>query len=148
MPDRMIPNARPVERTPDWAEGEGAELESPIGTSERTRDTDLEQETLLLDMPRLKSPERLRIGEKNVLMNLVLDSDLMNRLSDTDGEMTPEETRSALSLIAGVDEFAESIAENRDAYVKWAEGKDYDVFVAILTRYTSALGKSESSTNS
>jgi hypothetical protein len=50
-----------------------------------------------------------------------------------------------LDVLADVDEFAESIATDSDAYVQWSLGKGYEVFTALLMRYASAVGESSAS---
>lgn len=55
--------------------------------------------------------------------------------------LTDEQLGAFLDALADIDEFAESIAKDRAAYAEWAEGKSYDTFTSLLSRYSSAVGK-------
>lgn len=50
-----------------------------------------------------------------------------------------------LDVLADIDEFAESIAIDPEAYVEWSYGKGYEVFTALLSKYSSAVGESSAS---
>jgi hypothetical protein len=112
----------------------------------------LSDDELLADLPELKSPGRLRLRQRNVIMAIALrlnafvgdddDSDEGLSLDENDPRL-PQ----LLDILAEIDEFAESIAVNREAYVEWAEGKDYDHFTALLQRYASAVGESTASSS-
>lgn len=112
------------------------ELES-LTDAEKELEAVLADDELLADMPELKAPEKLRIRERNRLLALVLQADEMNSRSLTG----KEQQVAALDLMAGIDEFAESIAKNQDAYIEWSEGRNYEAFLAIMNRYATALGK-------
>jgi hypothetical protein len=110
--------------------------------AELAHDAELADAELLGDMPELKAPHKLRIRDRNRLMRLVLESELLDGDAPEPGaEPSTEDTLTMLTLIEGIDEFAESIAVDPVAYIEWAEGKDYDAFLAIMNRYAVALGK-------
>lgn len=118
--------------------------------AELKREAELEEEELLADMPKLKAPDKLRIGERNRLMKLAIAqrSVFKNTLGDkktskdvdTD-DIDEDELVAVLDLMDGVDKFAESIAFDPEEYAEWAEGKEFDTFSALLNRYSVALGK-------
>lgn len=118
-------------------------------------DAKLSEDELLADMPALTPPTKLRLRERNRIMKLALsmrefvsgdESEDGSVEIDTDS-LTEEELGKLLDMLASVDEFAESIAGDRHAYVEWSQGKDYEVFSALLSRYSSAVGESSSSAN-
>lgn len=116
-------------------------------TSEAERhEAALRDDELLEGMPELIPPHRLRIRQRNRVMRLLLDSGFV-----TDGEVNiaPDEGLERLDDVLGlaeaVDDFAESIAVDPEAYAQWSAGKDFDTFFAILARYSSAVGESTSS---
>lgn len=107
-------------------------------TAIESLDEKLRDDEVLADLPELKEPIKLRIRERNVLLELVMRADLMSK---ADGADELAEKMAALDLMAGIDEFAESIAVDKNAYVEWAEKQGYDAFLALLNRYSTALGK-------
>lgn len=110
---------------------------------------------LLADMPELKAPTRLRIGESNRIMKLMvrvrsLIPDTAEEGADGAAEfdidtLADEDFDKLLDMLDGVDKFAESIALDPAAYVSWAEGKSIQHFMGLLNRYSSAVGESSSS---
>ena len=101
-------------------------------------DEKLRDDEILADLPELKDPIKLRIRERNVLLELVMRADAMTKDENAD-EVAAK--MAALDLMAGIDEFAETIAVDKNAYVEWAEAQSYDAFLALLNRYSAALGK-------
>lgn len=126
---------------------------------------DLSDDELLADMPELIPPTRLRIRQRNKVMALAIGlRSFAKKPADGDAkpvddgeseedeafdldldDLTDEELEKFLGVLASIDEFAQSIAVNEAEYVTWAEGQDYDVFSALLSRYSSAVGKSKRS---
>ncbi len=114
------------------------------------RDQIAEEDRLLADMPELFGPHELRIRERNKIMSIMMR---LEALASDDGSIdidttkdTPE-TRALLDVIADADDFAESIAHDRDEYIEWARGAEYVQFTSIITRYARAVGESNSSSN-
>lgn len=110
----------------------------------------LSEDELLADLPELKAPGKLRIRQRNVIMAIALKlKAFVGDDEDDDGsfEMDEDDPRlpQLLNILAEIDEFAESIAKDPIEYAEWAEGKDYDVFTALLQRYASAVGESSAS---
>lgn len=122
--------------------------------SQDIHDEKLAQADLLVDLPTLKPPHRLRLRQRNKLMGILLDSGLLDDTDengDVDVDLSTEEGRSKvknlMATAAAVDDFAESIADNPEEYELWAEGKQIDHFMAILGVYMSAAGESDGSTS-
>ncbi len=108
----------------------------------------LSEDELLADLPELKAPGKLRVRQRNVIMAIALKLRAFTG-DDEDGSIDLDEDDARLPLLldvlAQIDEFAESIAVHPDEYAAWAEGKDYEVFTALLSRYSSAVGESTAS---
>lgn len=77
-------------------------------------------------------------GEKNEDLVAALEADDNSIHLEADDPRMPL----MLDVLADVDEFAESIAVDKEAYVEWSLGKGYEVFSALLSRYASAVGES------
>lgn len=107
-------------------------------TAIESLDEKLRDDEILADLPELKDPIKLRIRERNTLLELVMRADVMTKDENAD---EVDAKMAALELMAGIDEFAESIAVDKNAYVEWAEVQGYDAFLALLNRYSAALGK-------
>lgn len=113
----------------------------------------LSEDELLADMPALIPPAKLRIRQRNTIMKLAFrmrdvipDSEDGAVSVDLDlDSLGDEELGKLLDAMADIDDFAESIAIDKAAYAEWAQGKDYEVFSALLSRYSSAVGESNSS---
>ena len=101
-------------------------------------DEKLRDDEVLADLPELKDPIKLRIRERNILLELVMRADQMSKAEDADEVSTK---MASLDLMAGIDEFAETIAVDKNAYIEWSEKQSYDAFLALLNRYSAALGK-------
>jgi hypothetical protein len=128
----------PVEEIED-AVDEGVEEEVEAKPALEVLDAKLSDDEILADLPKLKPATHLRIRERNVLLALVMRADVTSK--EAEGKDAFAEQMSALDLMSGIDDFAESIAFDKDAYVSWSEGQGHEAFLAILNRYSSALGK-------
>ena len=127
--------------TPDNAVEEVTVVEEEIVEEKsalEVLDEKLRDEEILADLPELKEPIKLRIRERNVLLELVMRADQMSKAEDADEVATK---MASLDLMAGIDEFAETIAVDKNAYIEWSEKQGYDAFLALLNRYSAALGK-------
>ena len=113
----------------------------------------LSEDELLADMPSLIPPAKLRIRQRNTIMKLALS---LRDLMPDDGDeavsvdldldnLEGADLEKLLDAMADIDDFAESIALDKTAYAEWSQGKDYEVFSALLSRYSSAVGESNSS---
>ncbi|RBO73537.1 hypothetical protein [Microbacterium sp. H6] len=111
---------------------------------------------LLGDMPALRAPHRFRLGHKNDFENLTLDaakSGAFDGNGDGDGMLEfdtskPEDIerfQKFKAFVVSIDTWAESIAEDKEAYAEWAEGKTEEHFMALFIYYRDELGKSRSS---
>lgn len=116
-------------------------------TAEEAHEANLEVDELLADMPELIAPERLRLRHRNRLMGIFLRADADGTLMGGGEVRDPKKLESMLNMLGEVDEFAESIALDKEAYAEWsiANGDNYNVFSALLQRYASAVGESAGS---
>lgn len=108
----------------------------------------------------LLPPHRFRISQRHAFQNLVLNAikdEVFEGLEpddegtiELDGKVNPEDIekiQKVNAFLASIDEWAESIAIDKDAYVKWSEGKVTDHFMVLFRWYRVALGESQSSSN-
>lgn len=114
------------------------------------------REELLADMPPLRQPHRFRLGHKYAFENLTLEaakSGAFDGNGDGDGMLEfdmkkPEDIeryQKFAAFVASIDDWAESIADDDDAYAEWSEGKTEEHFIALYMFYRDELGKSRSS---
>ncbi|MFF7293228.1 hypothetical protein ACFY9N_11925 [Microbacterium sp. NPDC008134] len=114
------------------------------------------REELLGDMPPLRAPNRFRLGHRNDFENLTLDaakSGAFDGNGDGDGMLEfdtskPEDIerfQKFKAFVVSIDAWAESIADDKDAYAEWAVGKTEEHFMALFIYYRDELGKSRSS---
>src|SRR5690606_13564389 len=87
---------------------------------------ELNDDEILADLPELRPPHRLRLRHRNRIMAAVFRAERKGLISEDDGEnaldeRNPEQMEAMLEMLADIDEFAESIAVDKDAYVSWAE---------------------------
>lgn len=115
-------------------------------------DRELSDEELLADLPALRPPHRLRLRHKNRIMGLFLKARREGLLEKLEGGDDKEKDdlstlEPVFKLLEDVDDFAESIAEDEEAYIAWAEANsdNYPAYMAIMNRYVSAVGESKSS---
>lgn len=105
---------------------------------------------LLADMPPLRPARRFRLGHRNAFHNLSLEA-LKSRAFDGDMEFNmdkPEDIERFQNLqkfVESIDEWAESIADDPEAYTLWSEGKTEEHFLALFAEYKDALGESQRS---
>lgn len=110
------------------------------------------REQLLAELPPLRPAKRFRLGHRNAFTNLTLDA-AKSGAFDGDGalEFDPskkddiERLQKLNTFVESIDVWAESIAENVEAYIAWSEGKTQEHFLALYVQYRDALGESSSS---
>lgn len=118
-----------------------------VDEQEEREERRLEQEALLVDLPALREPHRLRVRHTNRLLRII--AEIQPFMKDEDGDEDSDESvdfndprvKATLDMTEKIDEFAESIAVDPDAYIAWSEGKKPRHFMALLNRYSEALGK-------
>ncbi|ALJ22041.1 hypothetical protein [Microbacterium sp. No. 7] len=110
--------------------------------------------TLLADLPALRPAHKFRIGQRVAFENLMLNAVKDGIISDDDdGPMefdiaNPadiERLQKLRDFVVTIDEWAEGIAVDKDAYAEWAEGKTEEHFMALFQKYQAELGESGSS---
>lgn len=110
------------------------------------------REQLLADLPALRPARRFRLGHRNTFTNLTLDA-AKSGAFDGDGALEfdaskPEDIERLQKLnafVESIDEWAEGIADDPEAYALWSEGKTQEHFIALYVHYREALGESSSS---
>lgn len=114
------------------------------GAAEAELEQRLSVDEILADMPELRAPEKLRIRHRSQLMSIFLRADEQGILTGGEQISDISKIEGMLTLLSEVDDFAESIAVDKEAYERWsiANGDNHEAFVAILTRYASAVGES------
>lgn len=105
---------------------------------------------LLAEMPALRPARRFRLSHRNAFQNLSLEALKSGAFDgDMDFDMSkPEDIERFQKLqtfVESIDAWAESIAENVDEYIQWAEGKDEETFMALFVEYKESLGESKRS---
>ncbi|WP_136057239.1 hypothetical protein [Microbacterium sp. K24] len=121
-------------------------------------DAELEQAELfaelLADLPPMRPATRFRVRHRNDFANLVLDAAKSGAFAGEDSgplefdSAKPEDIERLQKLnefVACIDEWAETIADDPEAYAEWSEGKTHDHFMALYITYRDALGESKSS---
>lgn len=106
-------------------------------------DEELAEKDILNGVPALLPPEQFRQRQRSKVM------DMLNRLRVVVGEDGTvraddiEGTSKLLEILADADEFFESIAADREAYVAWSTGlKDSEqIMGALVTKYARAVGE-------
>lgn len=118
-----------------------AKADEPKALQER--DNAIELSELLSDMPELRAPEKLRVRHRNQLARLAmkLASANIHEAVEKNKDLTDEQVDIMLDVMADIDDFAESIAYDADAYADWSAGKELKHFMAIFDRYASAVGE-------
>jgi len=106
------------------------------------------EDELLVELPELTAPTKLRLRQRNKIMAM---AGRLSSLTDDAGQISLEVGDPSfvklLDVLADVDDFAESIAVDAQAYVDWSHTASYEQFGALLTRYASAVGESGASSN-
>lgn len=124
----------------------------PISAADEL-EKEISDEELLADLPELRSPERLRIRHRNRIMSAYFKAERNGLISDSeegeDEDLKGEKLEVMFEFLADVDDFAESIAIDLDAYVEWAEknSSNYPAYMALMRRYVSAVGESNGSSS-
>lgn len=138
----MTSKKAPAEKTITPSEAIDAEQEAK----------ELRQE-LLADMPPLRPARRFRLGHRNAFHNLSLEAlksgtfDGESMDFDMDKPEDIERFQKLQKFVESIDEWAESIAEDANAYAVWSEGKSEEHFLALFAEYKEALGESQRSAN-
>lgn len=115
-------------------------------------ENDATEADALAGLPELLPAHRFRARHRVNFQNLQLEA-LKSGVFGGDGALefdtsTPEgieRYQALLDFIATVDEWAETIAIDADAYADWAAGKDYNSFIALFVKYQRELGESSRS---
>ncbi|MCJ1709226.1 hypothetical protein [Microbacterium sp. VKM Ac-2923] len=106
---------------------------------------------LLDGMPDLRPAHRFRIRHRNNFHNLTLEAvktgafDRENLDYDLTNAADIEDFQKLQEFVVSIDEWAESIADDPEAYSDWSEGKDEETFMALYVEYRNALGESRGS---
>jgi hypothetical protein len=108
---------------------------------------------LLGELPALPGANELRISERGRIRSIMIRAEKTGIFetatievdADSDDEAMIEKIEALDKLCAQIDDWAESIAPDPAAYIRWSRGKGYDHFFAILDRYQSAVGESTGS---
>ena len=148
----MTTPRKPTDRKPSTK----ATAPKPTDVIDAEQEAKALREELLGDMPPLRHPSRFRLGHTNDFTNLTLDaakSGAFDGNGNGDGmlefDMTkPEDIeryQKFAAFVASIDLWAETIADDKDAYAEWAEGKEPDHFLSLYMYYRDELGKSRSS---
>lgn len=131
------------------------------GTASKDVERLRELDELLADMPELCPPHKLRYRDRARVQEIAAEAVgrgviVLKDDDEGDGEnegiefdVRREEDRARLralhDVVAMIDEFAESIALDPEAYTEWSLSKNEEHFFAILTRYDEAVGESNGS---
>lgn len=107
---------------------------------------------LLADLPALRPAHRFRLAHRNAFADLTLNAIKSGAFEgdgalefDTNNPEDIERLQKLQAFVASIDEWAESIAEDKDAYIAWAEGKTEEHFMALFRTYQVELGESQRS---
>lgn len=107
---------------------------------------ELEKE-LLGDMPSLRPAHRFRLSHRNRFRDLMLEAQKSGAFDrpSLDYDLTKpediEDYQKLAAFIESIDTWAESIADDPDAFAKWAEGKTEEHYMTIFRVYQAALGE-------
>ena len=130
------------------------DVASPSELVDERLDQDALRAELLGDMPELTPAYRLRARQRAGFDRLKMRATVGGVFSG-DGMLTFDLTKpkdvdrydAFLEFVAEIDEWAESIAVDPDAYAEWSAGKGGEHFMAIFMDYQVALGESRGSAN-
>jgi hypothetical protein len=106
-------------------------------------DVALSENELLKGVPALLPAVQFRQRQRSTVLNLLYR---LRDLVDDDGNVStenPAQIKLLLDLLADADEFFESIAADRDAYVSWATGlkESEQIYGALIAKYARAVGE-------
>ena len=111
-------------------------------TAAEEREAAASDDELLADMPALRPAHQLRVRHRNRILRIALKfMPFMPEGGEFEIDIKNPKTADLLDIFGEVDDFAESIAEDPDAYATWAQGASYEQFSAILSRYSRAVGE-------
>jgi hypothetical protein len=123
----------------------------PTPTPSEAVDAAIEREELrrelLADLPALRPAYRFRLAHRNAFHNLSLEAiksgafDRDDMAYDLSKPKDIEDFQKLQKFVESIDEWAESIAEDKDAYIAWSEGKDEETFMALFATYRADLGE-------
>lgn len=138
--------------TPKKPEDRKAPTAKPSDVVDSEQEARELREKLLADLPPLRPAKRFRLGHRNAFTNLMLDA-AKSGAFDGDGALEFDPTKpedidrlqKLNAFVESIDMWAESIAEDADAYALWSEGKTQEHFIALYVQYRDALGESSSS---
>ena len=105
---------------------------------------------LLSDMPPLRPAHRFRLSHRNAFHDLSLEALKSGAFEgdmnfNTDKPEDIERFQKLQKFVVSIDEWAESIADDPNAYALWSEGKSEEHFMALFADYKEALGESQRS---
>lgn len=111
--------------------------------TQKKQDEANELAELLKDVPELKPAAKFRQRERSRLLGISVALEPYIQDDGTVALDDPETKRAFLNYLADADEFFESIAVDRDAYIAWSEGlkNSEQVYGALLAEYQGALGE-------
>lgn len=108
---------------------------------------------LLSDLPPLRPARRFRLGHRNRFHDLLLEAAKSGAFDRDDMEYDLsdpkdiEDFQKLQKFVESIDDWAESIAEDAEAYALWSEGKTEEHFMALFAQYKADLGESSGSEN-
>lgn len=153
---------KPAVRKPAAPEAEVIEAEivdeesapTPSESVDEQLDQDALRAELLADMPELLPAHRLRARARAGFDRLMLHA-TVGKVFRKDGMLSFNLSKPAdverydafLEFVSQIDEWAETIAIDPEAYADWSAGKDGEVFMALFMEYQRALGESRGSAN-
>lgn len=132
------------------------ETDLAVPTPSEVLDEKLDQDALMAellgDLPELTPAYRLRARQRAGFDRLKMHA-TVGGVFTGDGILTFDMTKPGdvkrydafLEFVAEIDEWAESIAYDQDAYAEWSAGKTGEHFMAIFMDYQVALGESRGS---
>ena len=131
-----------TKKNTELAPAEAIEDATTEPSAEELREREQALDEVLADMPELHPPHALRIRERNKIMEIFNNfrkSGLMDKLEKPGIDAAVE----VGALLADVDDFALSIAFDKNAYLVWSRknANNYDAFMALLMRYTESVGE-------
>jgi len=111
-------------------------------TTVEKHDDELDEEQLLKGIPALLPPEQFRQKHRSRILAMLSD---LGDVTDDDGQViqSPEATKKFLAMLGDADEFFESIAADRDGYVRWATNlkNSEQIFATLIAKYARAVGE-------
>jgi hypothetical protein len=115
---------------------------APRSTVEQNDDA-LDEEELLKGIPALLPPEQFRQKHRSKVLAMLSQ---LSDVTDENGEVieSPEATKKFLEMLGEADEFFESIAADKDGYVRWAQSlksRSEQIFATLIAKYARAVGE-------